>query len=80
MQGSSAMTLAERQRQWRDRRRAGVQLVSVEVDQHVIDELVWSGLLDRQDVGNRQRIAEALRKSVTRYVEPDAAVLPPGSS
>ena len=55
---------AERQRRYRRRRRAGIQVVPVEVDAEIVNMLVTKGCLSEQDTLDPQKIADALRKLV----------------
>ncbi len=51
---------AVRQRRYRQRRRAGIQVVSVEVGVETVDMLVTKGRLTEQDTLNPMKIADAL--------------------
>jgi hypothetical protein len=56
----SAMTPAERQRRYRDRKKRGVCFVTVEVEPETIDALATKGHLCEWDENDPQAIAEAL--------------------
>ena len=55
-------TAAERQYRYRQRRRAGIQVVPVEVDAEIVDTLVMKGWLSDQDTLDPKNIAAALRE------------------
>ena len=53
---------AERQRRYRQRRRAGIQIVPVEVDAGILNTLIREGRLSEQDLLYSEKIADALRE------------------
>jgi hypothetical protein len=53
---------AERQRRYRQRRRAGIQIVPVEVDAGILNTLIREGRLSEQDLLYSEKIAAALRE------------------
>ena len=55
-------TAAERQYRYRQRRRAGIQVVPVEVDTEIVDTLVTKGRLSEHDTLDPKKIADALRE------------------
>ena len=55
-------TAAERQCRYRQRRRAGIRVVPVEVDAEIVDTLVMKGWLSDQDTLDPKNIAAALRE------------------
>jgi hypothetical protein len=57
---TSISPAAERMRRYRQRRRDGVRLVSLELVQDEIDALVARGLLKEEDIDDRFAILEAL--------------------
>lgn len=61
-------TRAERQRRWRQRRAAGVQVVPVHVDQEVIDRLLALRLVSLDDIGDAEQIAAALAHAVKNFL------------
>ena len=64
-------TAAERQRRYRQRRRAGIQVVSVEVDAGIIDMLVTKSRLSERGALDPKKIADALLElAVERTVGP----------
>jgi hypothetical protein len=55
-------TAAERQYRYRQRRRAGIQIVPVEVDAGILNTLIREGRLSEQDLLYSEKIADALRE------------------
>ncbi len=61
-----AMSPAERQKLYRERKKDGCQIVPLAVDQGVVEGLVASGDLDREDMGDTEKIAAALLRNARR--------------
>ena len=55
-------TAAERQYRYRQQRRAGIQVVPVEVDTEIVGTLVTKGRLSEHDTLDPKKIADALGK------------------
>lgn len=73
-QGNSSMakqSSIERKRRYRERQKAGVLLVSVEVDEEFVARLIASGHLRLRDASHRERIAEAIEVIVETEIRRD---------
>ena len=55
---------AQRSRRRRARQKAGIQVVDVEVDQDVVEALLAKKTLPRDACGDRDAIAQAIRRAV----------------
>ena len=68
---------AKRMRRYRQRRRDGVRVVSLELVQDEIDALVARGLLTEEDVDDRFAILEAVysffTENLVRYAQRDSS-------
>lgn len=54
------MSAAERQRRRRERRRCGLRVVPVEMDQEALAELVRSGVLSDADMADSELLSQSL--------------------
>jgi len=63
-----ALSSAERQRLFRARRKQGIQMVTIEVDQEVIERLLAKRLLDSRDAGNLEAIARSVTRALKEFL------------
>lgn len=63
------VSAAERMRRYRERQRAGVRCVPVEVSREVIDALVARGLLDSDSAATDAELGQALGELLDLWAE-----------
>jgi len=54
------LTRAERDRRYRERQKAGIQVYRVEVDQDMFEKLLFGRHLDRRDMDNHDKVSNAI--------------------
>jgi hypothetical protein len=59
---------AARARRYRHRRKLGVQMLTIEVSQKLIDALVATGRLAERDSSNAQRVTSVIQSLITQRV------------
>ena len=57
---------AENQRRYRQRFKAGVGVAPVPFDQAIIEALLAIGVLDKDEIGDRDAVGRAIRRLVER--------------
>lgn len=60
----------EAQRRRRARLKDGQVRLAVVVDFDVLEQLVWRGFLADWDIGDREKMAEAMSEAVAEWAEP----------
>lgn len=63
-----ALSSAERQRLFRARRKQGIQMVTIEIDQEVVERLLAKQLLDSRNAGNLEAIARSVTKALRKFL------------
>lgn len=61
---------AERQRRWRQRDKVGVRVCWVDVDEHIVDQLVAREYLAERDMEDVHAIGKAITAFLKRKMEP----------